>query len=183
MFSFSKSPSEVIVGVGVDFAEKLTTEESIATFTVAGDPVVADSWTDGTKVLVTLAGGVLGSEYVVDFDIVGSLGTVSSGQIQVTIVPEDQLCTVYVDLKTSGMLPAVGVKLTGKCKYPSVIGGEIISDEPVSMLTDTTGHAEIRVPQGVTIEVYFPPIRQKLSFDTTGHTVINIADVVQGTLQ
>lgn len=182
MFSFSKTPTEVIVGVGVDFSEKLVAGETIASYTVVGDPLVADSWISESQVLVTLAGGTLGQVYIVDFDIVGSEGTVTSGQIQVTIVPEDLLCTVYVDLKTSSMLPAAGVKLTGKCKYPTVIGGDIISDEPVSMLTDDIGHAEITVPQGVILEVYFPPIKRKVSFDTTGHTTINLADVVAGNI-
>lgn len=182
MFSFSKTPTEVIVGVGVDFVEKLATGEAIESYSVVGSPVVADVWVDGTKVLVTLAGGIDGQEYTVDFDILGTLGTVSSGQIVVSIVSEDQLCTVYVDLKTPSKLPASGVRMTGKCKYATVIGGEIISDDQVSMVTDATGHAEITVPQGAIIEVYFPPLGQKVSFDTTGHTLINLADVVSGTI-
>lgn len=177
MFTFYKTVGQTVVGVGIDFADRLATGESIITFDVSASAIVSQKWTTGTKVLATLTGGTTGQKYTLTYSVIGSLGTVDSGQIEVTIVAADTLCVLSVNLKSLGLQPVAGEKLTAKIKRPTVHQMQVIDNTLLETVTDADGYAQLTVPQGAVLEVMFLPLG-KLTVDTTGRASVDLAGMV-----
>jgi hypothetical protein len=83
MFSFNLQPNEIVIGVGIDFAELLDSE-TISTYTVSdgGKGIVMGSWIDGTKILMGVKGNRLSNQNVkVTITVTGSSGSSREGEI------------------------------------------------------------------------------------------------------
>lgn len=177
MFTFYKTAAQTVVGVGIDFADRLATGEIISTFDVNASPIVSQKWATGTKVLATLSGGVLGQKSVLTYTVSGSMGTVDSGQIEVTIIAVDALCTLSVNLKSLGLKPVAGIELSAKVRRCTVHQMAVIDSQATKATTNADGYAELTVPQGASLDVTFLPLG-KLTVDTTGKSAIDLASLV-----
>lgn len=94
MFKFKKQPTERIVGVAIDFGQRLATSETLPTGTVSSalvsgtevTPVVlTDTGKSGTSVVATVAGGTDGCVYKLTYVATGSLGNILESEILMTV--------------------------------------------------------------------------------------------------
>lgn len=90
LFSLVKQPSEIIIGIAVDFTDKLAPYERIATFNVTtkGSLQVVDSWVDGNYVLASIKGGIDSENCKLTYIVNGSYGQVLENDVHVSVVDD-----------------------------------------------------------------------------------------------
>ena len=176
---FEKTPVQTVVGVGIDFRNYFAPGEVVAAFTVndSGAGVVVDTRKDGTMVLATLTGGTAGQVIDIVYSATGDKGSRDSATIRLYITPASALCSIVADLNDLSMQPVAGVKLSVRSKFPKAINGSLIHSAPSDVVTDASGQAIVVVPQGITVEVDFQPLKGRATVDTTGKSLVRLADL------
>jgi hypothetical protein len=179
IFPFNKTPEQTVVGVGIDFANEFAPGEVVSTFSVTdgGTGVVADSRKDGTVVLATFTGGAPGQTVDIIYAATGDQGSHYGGTIRLYITPSAALCTIVADLRDLGMQPVADVKLSVRSKYPKAVNGSLLHTAAAEALTDASGQAIVTVPQGITAEIDFQPLKARAAVDTTGKSMVRLADL------
>ena len=179
IFPFDKTPKQTVVGVGIDFANEFAPGESVSTFSVTdgGAGVVADSRKDGTLVLATFTGGSAGQVIDILYAAAGDQGSHYETTIRLYITPSAGLCSIVADLKDLGMQPVAGVKLSVRSKYPKAVNGSLLHTAAAEAITDAGGQAIVTVPQGITAEIDFQPLKGRATVDTTGKSLVLLADL------
>ena len=180
-FLLSKSPSQVLAGVAIDFAGEFAEGETVASFTVDDEStgVVTASAASGSRVVLTLAGGTAGQEIDITVSATGDAGSVyPDAMIHLTISTAAAYCTISADLRDLGMQPVAGVPLTVQTRAPQVLTGALVDGSTARTVTDENGLAQVTVAQGLEVVVSFPPLQSRLVIDTTDKALVSLAEYV-----
>lgn len=109
------------------------------------------------------------------FTGLGSIGTIITNGL---LYNSGSSCIISADLIGLDGAPIPGVKLLVWARVPVAKGGKIINSATATDTTDENGHAQVSVPQGVVVNIDFPPLTMRLTADTTGKPAINVADLI-----
>jgi hypothetical protein len=180
-FLLSKSPEQVLAGVAIDFAGEFAEGETVASFTVDDEStgVVTASAANGSRVVMTLAGGTAGQEIDITVSATGDAGSVyPDAVIRLSVSSSAAYCTISADLRDLGMQPVAGVPLTVQTRAPQVLGGVLVDGSTSRAVTDENGQAQVTVAQGLEVVVSFPPLQSRLVIDTTDKALVDLAEYV-----